>query len=318
MVGFGISIGDCIALVQILYQSIEAFNETRGAVTHYQGVIQSLKNIECALAPLHNREIREPTLKAAIEKVTNQCSKAIHAFIISNGKYSSLTQNDDATAAHEETSQKLTRLDETVGQQRAIFLCISLGYFLENKFAGKAGAKHMYETAPILIKDRRTAKTYTPRSEFGAIFRPGRTIDMSVAERVRGTAYEGSTVTFTGHAVRESCSCGLPAETEYLPSLSELTELFREVTRQRSTFIVDYLVWDPDDFHRVSICDYDPSFEAPALETSTTWDIPAGVTFSPSVIVEPLGFSGKSKSTLTYGWRRGGLSFYTQRGIDLR
>lgn len=94
MVGFGISIGDCIALVQILYQSIEAFNETRGAVTHYQGVIQSLKNIECALAPLHNREIREPTLKAAIEKVTNQCSKAIHAFIISNGKYSSLTQND--------------------------------------------------------------------------------------------------------------------------------------------------------------------------------------------------------------------------------
>jgi hypothetical protein len=82
-VGFGFSVGDFIAVLNLIHDAIEAINSNRGASATYGALLRELYVLESALLSVKSLELEDSleAEKRAIEQVASQCHLAIDIFL---------------------------------------------------------------------------------------------------------------------------------------------------------------------------------------------------------------------------------------------
>ncbi|KAF2677018.1 hypothetical protein K458DRAFT_447159 [Lentithecium fluviatile CBS 122367] len=81
-VGFGFSVGDFIATLNLVHDAIEAINDARGSSASYRALIRELYVLESALLRVKNLQLEDELEieKRALEQTAAQCQRAIDEF----------------------------------------------------------------------------------------------------------------------------------------------------------------------------------------------------------------------------------------------
>ena len=88
--GFGFSIGDLLAGIRVVKDSIEAFSDTKGASADFAALVGEISTLQDgleAIAELQAEHNFSPKQFAAIDRAISACQKSIDEFLISIAKY---------------------------------------------------------------------------------------------------------------------------------------------------------------------------------------------------------------------------------------
>ncbi|KAI4159225.1 MAG: hypothetical protein LQ342_006745 [Letrouitia transgressa] len=88
-INFGFSVGDVIAVINVIRTSIRAFNETKGSSTTFQSLIQELHSLEDSLEAVEavQAESLNGRRTDAIRRAVKRCHQCINVFVRDIAKY---------------------------------------------------------------------------------------------------------------------------------------------------------------------------------------------------------------------------------------
>ena len=89
---FGFSLGDLIRGIELLIESIQSLNETKGARAEYRKFTHELSGLKRALQYIENScpDITDPALSSATENAVSECKECIEDFMKCNNQFTIL------------------------------------------------------------------------------------------------------------------------------------------------------------------------------------------------------------------------------------
>ena len=89
---FGFSLGDLIRGIELLIESIQSLNETKGARAEYRKFTHELSSLKKALEQIENMcsDITDPDLSSATENAVSECKECIEDFMKCNNQFTIL------------------------------------------------------------------------------------------------------------------------------------------------------------------------------------------------------------------------------------
>jgi hypothetical protein len=96
--GFGFSVGDFIAGINLVRELIDALDDAAGASAEYRCIVRELFNLESALIEVKHLSLHESqkSQKIAVEQAAFQCQETIDQFLKNTAKYRSALGWDSA------------------------------------------------------------------------------------------------------------------------------------------------------------------------------------------------------------------------------
>ena len=89
-VGFGFSVGDLLAGIRVFKDSIEAFNDTKGATADFAALVGEISTLQDGLEAIEELQAENNFSSkqfAAIDRAISACQKSIDEFLVSIAKY---------------------------------------------------------------------------------------------------------------------------------------------------------------------------------------------------------------------------------------
>src|SRR5690349_15928570 len=85
--GFGFSVGDFIAVINIIVKSIHAIKDSTGSAAEYRAVAASLESVARTLEDLNKLRLKDPNERHALELAARKCGETIYQFANKISKY---------------------------------------------------------------------------------------------------------------------------------------------------------------------------------------------------------------------------------------
>ena len=158
---FGFSVGDFIAVTQLIADVIKSLRETGGAKSEYRELLRELDGLQCALSHLKSLSSRNPgqTLES-IKYAALSCRKAIEDFLGKISKYDGSLAEQNTSGPIKRTAHKLRW---TFGRKNEIqrlqsYLNIHIGtinmLLAEHSLERMSLAADKVDTNHVCIKER--------------------------------------------------------------------------------------------------------------------------------------------------------------------
>lgn len=84
---FGVSVGDFIACIELINTVIKCLDESQGSATKFQGLIESLRNLEVALVQVDKVKPSSSDGSVALRQASMQCYSTLSSFLQKINKY---------------------------------------------------------------------------------------------------------------------------------------------------------------------------------------------------------------------------------------
>lgn len=106
-VPFGFSVGDFIAVIELISTIINALEDSRGSAADYRGTIASLESLRTALQGVRDIDCPDECQKHALRKVADESAQAMVDFLSAIVKYQPSLRQGGSSRKWKDVARKI-------------------------------------------------------------------------------------------------------------------------------------------------------------------------------------------------------------------